>query len=219
MPVSFPLTGQEASGPKLIFRCLTLRWWAYSNEATLHGQNLPGSLCRPWPRADLHVSHCNLEIGTPNCPLGDSLFWLKRYFGGSYSGQAEGLLVNSIPQSLQTTYSPWLTPPLALQEIISAWLSHMCWGSENTMRQIFPWSKEMSTELHYSEMMASVRDPGPFTEQTAQGSAFLQKNGIVWQPGTLLKAHDRVFPGASVPRKHFAQKSRTGLDTKLLWVI
>lgn len=52
--------------------------------------------------------------------------WPERYFEGSSSGQAEGLLVNPIPQSLQTTYSPWLIPPLALQEIISAWLSHMC---------------------------------------------------------------------------------------------
>jgi len=51
------------------------------------------------------------------------------------------------------------------------------------MRQIFPWSTEMSTVLHYTEMMASVNDPSPFTEQTAHGSAFLQKNGIIWQPG------------------------------------
>lgn len=52
--------------------------------------------------------------------------WPERYFGGSSSGQAEGLLVNPIPLSLQTTYSPWLIPPLALQEIISVWLSHTC---------------------------------------------------------------------------------------------
>lgn len=63
------------------------------------------------------------------------------------------------------------------------------------MRQIFPRSKEMSTGLHCSEMMGSVSDPGPFTEQTARGSAFLQKNGIVWQPGTLVNAHVGLFQG------------------------
>lgn len=53
----------------------------------------------------------------------------------------------------------------------------------------------MSTELHCSEMMASVSDPGPFTEQTARGRAFLQKNGMVWQPGTLVKAHVGLSQG------------------------
>lgn len=67
------------------------------------------------------------------------------------------------------------------------------------MRQIFPRSKEMSTELHCSEMMGSVSDPGPFTEQTAQGSAFLQKNGIVWQPGTLVNAHIGLSQGLLSP--------------------
>ena len=73
----------------------------------------------------------------------------------------------------------------------------------------------MSTELHCSEMMGSVSDPGPFTEQTAPGSAFLQKNGIVWQPGTLVNTHGRAFPGAGVPKRHTAQKGSRGLDTKL----
>lgn len=107
--------------------------------------------------------------------------------------------MNPILQSLQTAYSPWLIPPLALQEIISAWLSHMCRGSGKTMRQIFPRSKEMSTELHCSEMMGSVSDPGPFTEQTARGRAFLQKNGILWQPGTLVNAHVGLSQGLLSP--------------------
>lgn len=60
----------------------------------------------------------------------------------------------------------------------------------------FPRSKEMSTELHCSEMMGSVSDPGPFTEQTARGRAFLQKNGMVWQPGTLVGLSQRLLsPG------------------------
>ena len=101
MPVSFPLTILEASGPKLTFRCLTLRCL---NEATLPSQNLPGSLCRSQPRADLPASLCSLEIDSvegdlliaPNCPLGDS-FGQNGILGESSSGQAEGLLVNPIP--------------------------------------------------------------------------------------------------------------------------
>lgn len=57
----------------------------------------------------------------------------------------------------------------------------------------------MSTELHCSEMMGSVSDPGPFTEQTAWGRAFLQKNGTVWQPGTLVNAHTGLSQGLLSP--------------------
>lgn len=84
------------------------------------------------------------------------------------------------------------------------------------MRQILPWSQEMSAELHCSEMMGSASDPGPFTEQTARGSALLQKNGIVWQPGRPVNAHGRAFPGAAGPERRAAEKGSWGLDTKLL---
>lgn len=90
----------------------------------------------------------------------------------------------------------------------------MCWGSEKTMRRIFPWSKEISTELHCSEMTGSVSDPGPFTEQTAPGQCLPPEEWHRLAARHPCECTWLGFPRAAVPKNRSpAGQQGTGCTT------